>query len=404
VFVTERDNLGGQFASEGVLGGDVMDPPVANPVVIEKPSYAAVATLAGCYASLGRDCPGPAPAAEAGSPTIPATRLGSSSFASVTVSDPGSSPVALGSAGLLGPDPDPFAVSYDSCSSQILEPDQTCTLVVKFTPMAGGAIRAALVMASDNGPMAVPLTAVAPSVSSLISPQLVDPVFTPTGAADGVGHTQQLALYLTNPLSTPVHVANARLSGPEARRFAISSDHCVNVVLAAAGGCRVSVLFTPTRAGIAHVLLGLRGDGAPLSVALSATAFALPDVALVRSANHRPCFARSSRSGVVVLADQPTTVSWSMLRVHRGVDGDCRARTGGAGPPRAAGRSSASGHTSTGDHSSFHDGDVAYVARIALPVDAGRRGLGPGAYRLTITATNPHGTGRPETMQLTILP
>ena len=34
VFVTERDNLGGEFGSEGVLGGDVGDPPPADPQVI----------------------------------------------------------------------------------------------------------------------------------------------------------------------------------------------------------------------------------------------------------------------------------------------------------------------------------------------------------------------------------
>ena len=37
VFVTERDNLGGQFASEGVLGGNVLDPPPADAQPIEKP-------------------------------------------------------------------------------------------------------------------------------------------------------------------------------------------------------------------------------------------------------------------------------------------------------------------------------------------------------------------------------
>ncbi len=61
VFVTERDNLGGADASEGLLGGDVADPPVADPTPVERPAYAALARLAGCYEQLGRDCPGPRP-------------------------------------------------------------------------------------------------------------------------------------------------------------------------------------------------------------------------------------------------------------------------------------------------------------------------------------------------------
>jgi hypothetical protein len=36
VFVTERDNLAGAWASEGFLGGNVSDPPVANPTVRRK--------------------------------------------------------------------------------------------------------------------------------------------------------------------------------------------------------------------------------------------------------------------------------------------------------------------------------------------------------------------------------
>jgi hypothetical protein len=53
------------------------------------------------------------------------------------------------------------------------------------------------------------VTALSPSVSSLTSPQLASPVFAPTGAADGVGHTQRLVLKLTNPLSAPVHIARS---------------------------------------------------------------------------------------------------------------------------------------------------------------------------------------------------
>jgi hypothetical protein len=38
VFVTERDNLGGSFASEGLLGGTVADPPTSEPDVRLKPA------------------------------------------------------------------------------------------------------------------------------------------------------------------------------------------------------------------------------------------------------------------------------------------------------------------------------------------------------------------------------
>jgi hypothetical protein len=46
VFVTERDNLGGAFASEGVLGGGVSDPPMPDPVITRKPAASTFAALA----------------------------------------------------------------------------------------------------------------------------------------------------------------------------------------------------------------------------------------------------------------------------------------------------------------------------------------------------------------------
>jgi hypothetical protein len=46
VFVTERDNLAGAFASEGLLTGTVDDPPVANPVIRTRPAAATFAALA----------------------------------------------------------------------------------------------------------------------------------------------------------------------------------------------------------------------------------------------------------------------------------------------------------------------------------------------------------------------
>jgi hypothetical protein len=45
VFVTERDNLGGSFASEGLLSGTVADPPIANPAVRRKPAGVAFTEL-----------------------------------------------------------------------------------------------------------------------------------------------------------------------------------------------------------------------------------------------------------------------------------------------------------------------------------------------------------------------
>ena len=404
VFVTERDDLEGQFASEGVLGGQVSDPPVANPQVIEKPSYAAVQAMADCYVSLARSCLGSAPAASSESVTIPSTPLGSSTVSTVSISDPGPGPLQLGTVAVDGGSPSPVSVQFDSCANRILEPDQTCSTALQFTPVAGGPVTATLQLTSDNGPLTVTVAAVAPSASSLTSPQLDTPAFTPTGAADGVGHTQQLVLELTNPLSAPVDVPTSTLSGVDARRFLIQSDQCASAEVAPGATCRLSVLFTPTRAGTAQATLTLSGDGTPLSVTLRATAFAPPAVTLLTSTDRSPCFARASRNRVLALTNEPASLKWNVSRQHHALDSRCSGGIGAAGSPATAGRSSASGSTSTVGNWSVAGSERDYVARFALPLRAGRRALRPGAYRLTITATNAHGTGKLKTLWITVLP
>jgi hypothetical protein len=46
IFVTLRDNLTGQFASEGVIAGAVADPPQPEPRVVRKPAFVALTGLA----------------------------------------------------------------------------------------------------------------------------------------------------------------------------------------------------------------------------------------------------------------------------------------------------------------------------------------------------------------------
>lgn len=271
VFVTERDNLGGQFASEGMLGGDVLDPPVADPLLIEKPAYDALAQLAACYVALGRDCPGPAPVASPVALTVPSTAPGTSRVATVSIVNPGSEPLRLGQASLAGVSlPSGSASSElmlegDKCSATLLEPRQSCTAAVRFTPVAGGATSATLELASDDGTLAVPVSAVAPSVSSLTASMFG---LAATGSSSRAGPIQGSVIALRNPLSVSVHIARPSLSSPLAREFAVTADRCLNVRLAPGAGCRLIVRFTPVRHHSARVTVTFRGSGLPLKLTL----------------------------------------------------------------------------------------------------------------------------------------
>ena len=398
VFVTERDNLGGQFASEGVIGGTVLDPPPADAQPIEKPAFATVRALADCYSDLGRNCGATAPAATPSSLAIPATRLRAVAVSYVTVSDPGTGPVQLGAVTLAGAGPSPVSVQSDGCSGEILEPDHPCTVALRFAPVAGGAVRTTLLVPSDAGTLSVPVTAVAPSVSSLSSPQLMRPAFRTTDGADGVGHTQRLVLTLSNPLSTSVRLTDAALSGANARQFAIRPNDCARVQLAPGGKCLVYVLFEPRRAGGASATLTLRGDGDPLMVALRASAFALPSVTRLTATGPSLCFAPGSSNRVLIATDQAATVRWQLVALPHAALGRCPGSVAGFD---GAGHTSAAGRVGSRAQRGHGAATQRFDATVAVPA-GGRRGLRPGVYRLTATASDVHGSGGSRSVLVTV--
>jgi hypothetical protein len=387
VFITERDNLGGPFGSEGVLGGDVSDPPVPDPEIMAKPAFATVADIAACYERLGRDCPG-APA-QASPPNVALAPVppGSSSTRSVTVGDPGAEPVALGPATVAGPRAAGLSVAQDGCAGAILEPRETCSVTVLFKPATAGDVAGQLVLGSDHGPVTVALAATAPSVSALRSPGLAHPAFAPTRHADGVGYPQHWNLTLTNPLNAPVSIARALVSGPDARRFRVQPDRCAHTALAPRRTCRLSVLFTPTRAGIARAQLALQGIGTPLLVALRPVAQPLPTVLRIATAPHGGCTVPADAL-ITAATDQPGTVRWRMTGAPAGRT--CARR------PVASGAAMAAGTSRTGRRVQRLEGARGYTARWHLGA------LRAGRYVLTVTTANRHGTGPARSVAVTV--
>ena len=405
VFVTERDNLGGTNASEGLLGGDVADPPIAAPTPIERPAYAALARLAGCYEQLGRACPGPAAAASPATLAVPAVALGGAADATVTVSDPGPAPLQLGPAVMTGAPPAGLSLGPDTCPA-LLEPDQTCTVGVHFAPPAAGTITGQLEIGSDNGPLDVPVTAVAASVSALASPQLPVPAFTASPTGDGVGSPQSLLLALTNPLAAAVSVGPARLSGPDARRFRLVANGCRGVQLAAGQTCGIALVITPVRVGTAHATLTLGGEGQPLTVPLAATAQAAPAIWLLATATARRRCPSGPAPALIVLTSEPSSLAWHAVRLAPvapcpvlGRSRPARGATGSRSPSGAheSGRTRAAGAVATGSVIRIRSGRRGYLAVLRLG-----GGLRPGRYRVTLTPRDGHGSGRPRAVVVTL--
>ena len=394
VFVTERDNLTGQFSSEGVLGGDVSDPPVSAPQIVPKPAFAVVQNIAECFAAIGRDCPGARPAAAPSAVTMPPVTPGRTSSRPVRVSDPGTTPILFGPATLSGAGSAALAVAQNGCAGEVLEPRETCVVSLLFRPTVGGDAVGSLQLASDQGTLDVPVAAAALSVSALRSPQLPRPPFVPTKAGNGVGYPQRAVVTLTNPLSAGVPIARASLSGPDARRFRIRSDGCAHATLRPLRSCRLIVLFTPTRPGVAQAELTLRGAGIPLTAALRPMAFPLPTVLRLIPVATGGC-AIPTGDPIAAVTSQRATVRWTLTPAP------ARGRRGCGRTAALGGAPVAAGSAVTGSRPGRVDGTPGYWARWRLANSSAPR---PGRYVLTVSATNGHGAGPERSVMVTIQP
>jgi len=214
----------------------------------------------------------------------------------------------MGAATVGGPAPAGLSVAADACAGMVLEPRETCAVSVQFTPAVPGDAAGALQLSTDAGPLSIPLSASAPSLSGLgLSP----PRFVATGAGDGVGYPQRWRVALTNPFSAPVAISRAALSGADARRFRITSNHCAHATLRPRGGCRLTVMFAPARVGTARAQLTLEGTGSPLLAQLRPVAFALPAVTRLIARRHRGC-ATAPGAPVTATVSQAARVRWTL--------------------------------------------------------------------------------------------
>jgi hypothetical protein len=388
VFVTERDNLSGPSASEGVLGGDVADPPPADPQITPKPAFDVVRAAADCYAQFGRDCPGTPAVASPTAVALPPAQPGETSSRSVTISNPGSVPVALGAAWVSGPSDAGLTVAGNPCAGMVLEPGETCAVSARFAPATVGNAEGTLELSSDDGTLEVPLAASAPSVSGLLSPDLRHPRFVPTAGADGVGYRQRWRLALTSPFGAAVSIAHATLSGVDARRFRIASDGCAHTTLRPYGGCRLTVIFTPSRPGTGRARLNLSGTGLALTVPLRPVGFALPAVRSLSIVHDSGC-STSPGARVSATISQAATVHWTLHRSTATRPGACPRIAVTGGPAVASGRLPTKPR------------QRGYAARWSL---TGGAHLAPGAYVLKVSASNAHGTGAVRSLALGLSP
>ena len=190
-----------------------------------------------------------------------------------------------------------------SCASNVwLSPGQSCTVAVRFTPVAVG-VRTSTITVAENGfgfqamsasgPLtgtgtAVPVvttttvtttaTTVPPTVTTTTAPRTTTTTvprqaaltISPSPASFGTsvvgGTSQVLEFVVTSNGNRSAPITDVSLSGPNNADFAIVTNDCAGANLPPGGSCGVFVTFTPSDVGVRTAVLSA---GSPVGTATS---------------------------------------------------------------------------------------------------------------------------------------
>jgi hypothetical protein len=193
-----------------------------------------------------------------------------SSPQTITLTNAGTSNLAVSTVTLGGTNSGDFAKTADTCTGATVAASATCDVSVKFTPMASGS-RAATLTFADNtssSPHTISLsgTGTAPAVS--------------LSAANLSFSNQDLSVKsaamtetVTNSGTATLTISTVTLGGTNGADFAKGADTCTGATVAPNATCAVNVTFTPSALGSRSATLSFadNASGSPQTVGLSGT-------------------------------------------------------------------------------------------------------------------------------------
>ena len=180
----------------------------------------------------------------------------------------GGLPLQVGAPTITGADADEFEILDDGCGSEVLPPDESCEILVGFTPLTEGA---------KSAQLEVPTDGVSPTSAGLEGTGAPDPEATlvaPEFQETAINGSSFVEAELTSSGSTDLGVGVVAITGPDANQFEIVSAPCSGQTLHAGDECGIEVVFQPTSAGRKTATLEVDTDAVngPIAAALEGTA------------------------------------------------------------------------------------------------------------------------------------
>ena len=216
------------------------------------------------------------PQASPASLVFPDTAVGQSATEQVVITNVvESGALTIESMGISGPDATMFADQFDDESSVVLQPTESTTVTVVFSPSAAGA-RTATLQAnhSGSGPLSIPLSGTATTPDAGSTPLQASPASL-SFATTAVGQSTSQDVVLRNGgASGSLTIQSAEISGPDATMFSGDLTGGSPVTLGPGNSTTVTVAFSPTASGSrsARMVVTHTGTNTPLSIPLSGEA------------------------------------------------------------------------------------------------------------------------------------
>ncbi len=175
-----------------------------------------------------------------------------------------------------------YRVTQDTCSLRQMDPGDSCTLAVRFAPLAPEEAVANLMVIGGNGaPALVALRGLGRQAAAVVAPQTL--AFGDQ-ALRGTSRVQSVAV--VNSGNGLLRISSASVGGLDAERFRVVGENCTAAPLAPGATCAVRVRFVPAELGdVVATLRLVTNDAAGVAIAqLTGRGVAAADTASARSA------------------------------------------------------------------------------------------------------------------------
>ena len=223
---------------------------------------------------------GPVAQLSAASFSFGSLSLGQTSSAqTLTITSNGGQALSLNTLAITGANPGDFA-EMDTCHvPTVLQPGNSCSVLISFTPSATGSRAAAITITSNASPTTESAqlngTGLAPAPAVTLIPGSLD------FGSTTVGSTTSMTVTITNAGTAALHITNVALGGANPNDFSFSDPAC-NSAIPVNASCTMTVTFLPLAAGLrtASVMLTDDAPDSPQAISVKGNAIAPPSAAV----------------------------------------------------------------------------------------------------------------------------